>query len=110
LTNNGFIESVEMLHREFPRIIALGGGGYDRDSTVRAWTLLWTELAGLELETGYGGAIGGVLMGDSSIEGSDLRDMRSYASGPEREALEDRAEEIIKWYNKSIKPALESGG
>jgi len=110
MTNNGFIESAEILHAEFPRIIALGGGGYDRDTVVRAWTLLWTELAGLELEAGYGGAIGGVLMGDSSIEGSDLRDMRSYASGPEREALLERAEEMIEFYNENIKPLIEAGG
>ena len=110
MTNNGFIESAEILHAEFPRIIALGGGGYDRDTVVRAWTLLWTELAGLELEAGYGGAIGGVLMGDSSIEGSDLRDMRSYASGPEREALLERAEEMIEFYNGNIKPLIEAGG
>jgi acetoin utilization protein AcuC len=110
MTNNGYIESVEILHSKFPRIIALGGGGYDRDTVVRAWTLLWAELAGQELEVGYGGAIGGVLMGDSSIEGSDLRDMRSYASGPEREALVENAEEKIEYYNKNIKPVLEAGG
>jgi acetoin utilization protein AcuC len=110
MTNNSYVESVKALHGEFPSIIALGGGGYDADSTVRAWTLLWMELAGVEPETGYGGAIGGVLLGDSSIEGSDLRDMRSYASGPEREALLERAEEIIGSYNEKIRPVLEAGG
>jgi len=110
MTNNGYVESVETLHAEFPGIIALGGGGYDKESVVRAWTLLWTELAGLELEVGYGGAIGGVLMGDSSIDGSDLRDMRSFASGPERENLIERAEEIIEFYNDNIKPELKAGG
>ncbi|MFO7916339.1 MAG: acetoin utilization protein AcuC [Candidatus Krumholzibacteriales bacterium] len=110
MTNNGFIESAEKLHAEFPRIIALGGGGYDSDTVVRSWTLLWVELAGLELEAGYGGAIGGVLMGDSSIDGSDLRDMRSYSSGPERQALLERAEEMIEYYSRNIKPLIEAGG
>lgn len=106
MTNNGFIGSVEMMHKEFPRIIALGGGGYDMDAVVRSWTLLWAELAGLELDVGYGGAIGGVLMGDSSIEGSDLRDMRTYASGPERDSLISKAEKLVEFYEHNIQQRI----
>lgn len=107
LTNNGYIEAVEMLHRRHPRILALGGGGYMMENVVRGWTLLWAELGGLQLDEGYGGALGGVFLGDASIHGSDLRDMRSYTSGPSKDALLEKAGELISHFNNTIKPLLE---
>jgi acetoin utilization protein AcuC len=106
MTNNGYADAVAMLHSRFPRIAALGGGGYSMESTVRGWTLLFAELAGREIGGGYGGAIGGVLLGDSSIEGSDLRDMRVYTTGRSAEAIRERSEALIEWYRGEIRPVL----
>ena len=106
MTNNGYIEAVSTLHSAFPRIVALGGGGYNMGDVVRGWTLLWAELAGVELDTGYGGALGGVLMGDASIDGSDLRDMQIVTSGPAKERLKEKAGELIGWYRGSIRPFI----
>jgi acetoin utilization protein AcuC len=102
MTNNGYIEAIELMHKNFPKIVALGGGGYNMKSVVNGWTLLWAELAGLEPGGGYGGAIGGVLMGDSSIEGADLKDMRSYISGPAKKELVQSAEKLISYYKEKI--------
>ena len=106
LTNNGYIEAVELLHRHFPRIVALGGGGYRMEDVVKGWTLVWAELAGIRLDEGYGGALGGVLLGDSSIQGSDLRDMRLYTTGPVKENLVAQAERLIAHFRETIKPLL----
>jgi len=107
LTNNGYIEAIEMLHRVFPRIVALGGGGYNLDDVMKCWTLLWAELSGQVLEDPYGGALGGVFLGDTTLQGSDLRDMRSYTSGPVKEKLRDEAERLITHYRDRIRPLLE---
>ncbi len=106
MTNNGYIEAISELHAAFPRIVALGGGGYNMADVVRGWTLLWAELSGAELDTGYGGALGGVLLGDTSIDGSDLRDMRILTSGPVKEKLKENAGELVRWYRSSIRPFL----
>lgn len=106
LTNNGYIEAVMMLHESHPRIVALGGGGYNMNDVVRAWTLLWVELSGQTLGEGYGGALGGVFLGDASLEGSDLRDMRSYTSGPIKEELTRRSEKLVAHYREAIRPEL----
>jgi acetoin utilization protein AcuC len=106
LTNNGYIEAIKMLHAKFPRIVALGGGGYNMNDVVRGWTLLWLELAGLKLDEGYGGALGGVFLGDSSIQGSDLRDMRLYTTGPVKDRLIERAAEVVSFFYEEIKPLL----
>ena len=106
LTNNGYIEAIERLHRDFPRIVALGGGGYNLDDVAKCWTLLWAELSGQQLEDSYGGALGGVFLGDASLQGSDLRDMRSYTSGPVKEALRDGAERLASHYRERVRPLL----
>jgi len=106
MTNNGYIDAVRMLHARFPRIAALGGGGYSMDDTVRGWTLLFAELAGRELGGGYGGAIGGVLLGDASIEGSDLLDMRVYTTGPAADRIRESSGRTIDWYREAIRPRL----
>lgn len=106
LTNNGYIESVEMLHASFPRIVALGGGGYNLDDVVKCWTLLWAELSGQELDDPYGGALGGVFLGDTTLQGSDLRDMRSYTSGPAKDRLWDEAKRLTDHYRGRIRPLL----
>jgi len=106
LTNNGYIEAIEILHRSFPRILALGGGGYNMGDVERGWTLLWAELAGLAIEGGYAGALGGVFLGDSSLPESDLRDMHAYTTGPDKERLVARARELIEHFEKEIRPLL----
>jgi acetoin utilization protein AcuC len=108
MTNNGYIEAIELLHDEFPLVVALGGGGYNMNDVVRGWTLLWAELAGRALGDDYGGAIGGVLLGDSSIEGSNLRDMRIYTTGPEAEKIKAVSERLVAWYKSKIQSGLSS--
>lgn len=102
LTNNGYIEAIETLHSAFRRIVALGGGGYNLNDVEKCWTLLWTELAGFELSEGYGGAMGGVFLGDTSLSGSDLRDMRVYTTGPDKERLKARADELIAFFKGRV--------
>jgi len=106
LTNNGYIEAIEILHGSFPCILALGGGGYNMGDVERGWTLLWAELAGLPIEGGYAGALGGVFLGDSSLPESDLRDMHAYTTGPDKERLVARARELIEHFEKEIRPLL----
>jgi acetoin utilization protein AcuC len=106
MTNNGYIDAVAMLRSRFPRIAALGGGGYNINNAVRGWTLLFAELAGREIEGGYGGALGGVLLGDPSIVGSDMRDMHVYTTGKAHEVIRERSEALIEWYRGEIRPIL----
>ncbi len=49
LTTYGFIEAVRRIIRFSPRLVALGGGGYNLSVVPRAWTLAYAEFAGIEL-------------------------------------------------------------
>jgi acetoin utilization protein AcuC len=48
-TVQGFTKIVTRLLEFSPRIVALGGGGYDLSNVARAWTAAWAAMNGAEL-------------------------------------------------------------
>jgi acetoin utilization protein AcuC len=50
LTVQGFSRAVSRLLDLCPRILALGGGGYDLPNVARAWTAAWASMNGMALE------------------------------------------------------------
>ena len=106
MTNNGYIEAVEQLVGACPNIVALGGGGYSMEDVVRGWTLLWAALSGQVLEDAYGGALGGVFLGDTTMDQGDLRDMRVNTTGPAKEAQLGEANRLVAWFEAEILPRI----
>jgi acetoin utilization protein AcuC len=47
----GFARAVQRIADLSPRLVALGGGGYDLRNVARGWTLAWAIVNGLELPT-----------------------------------------------------------
>jgi acetoin utilization protein AcuC len=45
----GFAGAVRAIVAAAPRLVALGGGGYDLENVARAWTAAWAIMAGAEL-------------------------------------------------------------
>lgn len=48
LTTHGFTRVLERMRENFPRWVALGGGGYEMTNVARAWTLAWATMIGEE--------------------------------------------------------------
>jgi acetoin utilization protein AcuC len=48
-TVQGFTKIVTRLLEHSPRVLALGGGGYDLPNVARAWTAAWAAINGVEL-------------------------------------------------------------
>lgn len=46
LSNNAYVEALRAIRGLAPRLMLLGGGGYNPWSVGRCWTLLWAELSG----------------------------------------------------------------
>jgi len=46
LTTHGFEALFKRIHQLSPRLLAVGGGGYDRTVVPRTWTLAWGVLSG----------------------------------------------------------------
>lgn len=49
LSNRAYRDTLAALRPLAPRVLLLGGGGYNPWSVGRCWTLLWAELSGQEL-------------------------------------------------------------
>jgi acetoin utilization protein AcuC len=45
----GFTRTVKRIGELAPRLVALGGGGYDLPNVARAWTAAWAVMNGIEL-------------------------------------------------------------
>jgi acetoin utilization protein AcuC len=50
LTIQGFARAVSRLLELSPRVVALGGGGYDLANVARAWTAAWALINGITLQ------------------------------------------------------------
>ena len=105
LTNNGFCDAVTRIKALGKPMLALGGGGYNLDSLARSWTLAWAVLNDIEPEDEHVGTIGGMLLGQQEIPGGSLRDMRQFASGPQKENIESEIKRVVEYLKKAIFPA-----
>jgi len=100
LTNNVYVEIINYLIGLDKPILMTGGGGYDLDNTVRAWSLAWSIFAGGE----SGGDSGGIVL-DSSGQQGGLRDKAPAVSSQQRVTVMPAVEAVIeevKWKVFSI--------
>ncbi len=103
MTNFSFSEVVKILMEKSPRILALGGGGYDIFKTARSWTLAWAIMNGIEPVDEYAGSIGGMMFGPESDAGS-LHDPPSRTQGIARERVQQEVLRVIEYIKKNVFP------
>jgi acetoin utilization protein AcuC len=95
LTNNVYADIIgELLNFNKP-ILAVGGGGYNVENTVRAWSLAWSALCG------EGSSEAAVESGDSR---GGLRDKRLDINEGRRRAIEPAVEAVIGVVKKNVFP------
>ncbi|MGV8075013.1 MAG: acetoin utilization protein AcuC [Syntrophobacteraceae bacterium] len=103
LTNNGYQKAVRSLMSLCPRIIGLGGGGYDLFRTARCWTLAWAILNHLEPMDELAGLVGGMMFGPEMEVGS-LYDHPYFSKGAVKENATREAERVVSYIRKEIFP------
>jgi acetoin utilization protein AcuC len=103
LTNNGYIRAVKKVIKLCPRILALGGGGYDLYRTARCWTLAWAALNNLEPVDEYAGLVGGMMFGPEMEVGS-LFDNPYISSGEVKDKAMIEARRVVEYLKKEVFP------
>lgn len=103
MTNNGYCQAVKTLAQCAPRILALGGGGYDLYKTARSWTLAWAILNDLEPRDEYVGIIGGMMFGPE-IEVGELYDKTIYTTGIIKERINKEIDRILDFIKQNVFP------
>ncbi|MGD9161268.1 MAG: acetoin utilization protein AcuC [Desulfobacteraceae bacterium] len=103
LTNNGYMKAVKKIIEICPRILALGGGGYDLYRTARCWTLAWSALNNLEPVDEFAGLVGGMMFGPEMEVGS-LFDHPHTSTGEEKEKAMTEVKRVVEYLKKEIFP------
>jgi acetoin utilization protein AcuC len=103
LTNNGYQEAVRIISSLCPKVLALGGGGYDIYRTARCWTLAWAILNGLQPRDEYAGVVGGMMFGPEMEVGS-LYDYPYRSEGQIKEKAFNEARRVVRFIQGEIFP------
>jgi acetoin utilization protein AcuC len=103
LTNNGYQKTVGTIMDLCPKILGLGGGGYDLYRTARCWTLAWALLNHLEPMDEFAGLVGGMMFGPEMEVGS-LYDHPYLSTGEVKEKAFEEGRRVVAHIQKEIFP------
>ena len=103
LTNLGYSRVVEKLAEMSPRLLALGGGGYDLYKTARNWTLAWAVLNGLEPRDEFAGVVGGMMFGPEADAG-EIYDKKFVTGGRAKEQIRLEVDRVLSSLKNTVFP------
>lgn len=103
LTNNSYQKAVRGIMDVCPKILGLGGGGYDIYRTSRCWTLAWSLLNHVKPMDEFAGLVGGMMFGPEMEVGS-LYDHPYNSPGDIKEKALKEAGRIRKFVRENIFP------
>jgi len=103
LTNNVYVDVINHLLRFDKPILATGGGGYNVDNTVRAWTLAWAVLCNISpgLATN---ARATSARGDITGRPGTLRDQKTPVTNQQRKSVLPAIETTIETIKARVFP------
>jgi acetoin utilization protein AcuC len=103
LTSNGYKRVIGWMKEFSPKLLVLGGGGYNVFKTAALWTLAWATLCGIEPVDQYAGRVGGMMFGPEA-EAGNLNDAPFVLEGAEKEACFEQARRVVAYLQKTIFP------
>ena len=100
LSNNVYGDIIAKLLAFGKPILAVGGGGYNIENTVKAWALCWTALCGKDNPHECMG-LGGVMMESTEWYGG-LRDREIFPEEAEKQAVDTKIDRMIEEVRKNV--------
>jgi acetoin utilization protein AcuC len=104
-TTNGFCEVVRKMKGLAPRLIALGGGGYEITNVARAWTLAWAIMNDVDLPDELPAAF----LEQFPLEGfrsRKLRDEKYQEKGTRKEMMRDEVGRVVAGIREKVFPLI----
>lgn len=102
LTNNTYADIINKLLAFNVPILMTGGGGYNVDNTVRAWSLAWSVLCGKD-NSDINIGLGGCFMQSSEWQGG-LRDRELIATEEQLTSVKPKVQAVIENIKQTIFP------
>jgi acetoin utilization protein AcuC len=103
LTSNGYKEVVGKINELSPKILVMGGGGYNVYKTAGLWTLAWSVFVGAEPQDKFTGLVGGMMYGPEADVGT-LEDAPFSLQGPEKELCRAHADRVVRYIQTNTFP------
>lgn len=105
LTNNSLADVINLLLAFGKPVLAVGGGGYNVENTVRAWALVWSALCGDQAQDDFTAGMGGVMLENMEWQGgAGLRDRILIPSQEQRQAVSAVVKSTIEQVRKTVFP------
>ncbi len=105
MTNNVMADVINLLLAFGKPILAVGGGGYNVENTVRAWALVWSALCGDQAGDDFTAGMGGVMLESTDWQGgTGLRDRILVPSQAQRDTVVPVIEQTIEQLKRLIFP------
>lgn len=104
-TTNGFCEVVKKMKELSPRLIALGGGGYEITNVAKAWTLAWAIMNNVDLPDDLPEAF----LEQYPLEGfrsRKLRDGEHHEEGAKKEMMRDEVGRVVAGIREKVFPLI----
>jgi acetoin utilization protein AcuC len=103
LTNNGYQKAVRGIMELCPKVLGLGGGGYDLYRTARCWTLAWAIMNQVVPVDEFAGLVGGMMFGPEMEVGS-LYDYPYLSEGEIKKNALQEARRVVDYIRKTVFP------
>jgi acetoin utilization protein AcuC len=103
LTNNVYAKIINHLLSFDKPILTTGGGGYNVENTVRAWSLAWSIFCGADEGEAFHPLVGGVLLESTEWQGG-LHDRALAVTESQRETVTPAIDATIQKIKTSIFP------
>lgn len=109
LTNNGIVEAVKQIRDCSNHLLLLTGGGYDVQSTSRAWARVWATANRIDSMPDYLLVMGGTFLGSEDLVGAEIIDRAYRVSGEEKRTIMAEIDRIIEYHETTTIPCIERG-
>jgi acetoin utilization protein AcuC len=103
VTSNGYRRVVAAIRALSPKVLAMGGGGYNIYRTAALWAVAWSVLSGMKPEDKFKGIIGGMMYGPEATAGQ-LEEPPFVLEGAEKELCADHAARVVKYIRENVFP------
>ena len=103
LTNNAYQRVLGQIVTICPRVLGLGGGGYDLYRTARCWTLAWAIINMISPSDEFAGLVGGMMFGPEMEVGS-LYDFPRQSMGEEKKWAMAEIQRVSGYLKENVLP------
>ena len=106
MSNHSLCKAAKTIIDLSPRLLALGGGGYNIYVSARTWALIWAIMNNLKPEDIFLGAVGGMMYGPEAESGSLAEDAPLHTQGSIKENAQKEAERVVNYIKETAFPML----